>query len=109
MAESAKLLSLLGLCRRAGRLSCGHDAALGSIRSGGACLCFLSSDASARLKSETERELEMAKADIPLFVLSSTMDEIGYATGLRSAVLTVNDSGFAQSMMSNLVRQEEIE
>lgn len=33
MADDPKLLSLLGMCRRAGKLSCGHDGAIGSVRS----------------------------------------------------------------------------
>lgn len=98
MADAPKLLSLLGLCRRAGKLACGHDAAVASVRNRNARLCLLSSDASERLQSEMAREAERSGAKIPTFTLSSTMDEIGHATGLKSAVLTVNDAGFAQSM-----------
>ncbi len=98
MADSPKLLSLLGICRRAGKLACGHDAAVASLRSRSACLCLLSSDASERLRGEMAREAERSGAPVPTVTLSSTMDEIGHATGLKSAVLTVNDTGFAQSM-----------
>ncbi len=98
MKDNPKLLSLLGMCRKARKLSCGHDAAVESVRRKEACLCFLSSDASERLKSEMQREIAMNSACIDLIELNSDMTEIGKAVGLKSAVLTVNDSGFAQSM-----------
>ncbi len=102
MTDNPKLLSLLGMCRRAGRLSCGHDAAIGSVRSKSAKLCLLSSDASQRLRNETEREAVFEGRNIPVRYLHSTMDEIGRATGLKSAVVTVNDEGFAKSMLGLL-------
>lgn len=102
MTNNPKLLSLLGMCRRAGRLSCGHDAAIGSVRSKSAKLCLLSSDASQRLRNEIEREADFEGRSIPVRHLLSTMDEIGKATGLKSAVVTVNDEGFAKSMLGLL-------
>ena len=50
--NNEKILSLLGLARRAGRVSLGHDAAIGSVVKNKAKLCVLSSDASERLKNE---------------------------------------------------------
>ena len=102
MTDNPKLLSLLGMCRRAGRLSCGHDAAIGSVRSKSAKLCLLSSDASQRLRIEIERDADFEGRSIPVRHLLSTMDEIGKATGLKSAVVTVNDEGFAKSMLGLL-------
>lgn len=102
MTDNPKLLSLLGMCRRAGRLSCGHDAAIGSVRSKSAKLCLLSSDASQRLRNEIEREADFEGRAIPVRHLLSTMDEIGKTTGLKSAVVTVNDEGFAKSMLGLL-------
>ncbi len=102
MTDNPKLLSLLGMCRRAGKLSCGHDAAVGSLRSKSAKLCLLSSDSSERLRKETEREATFDGRDVPVRIMMSTMDEIGHATGLKSAVVTVNDEGFAKSMLGLL-------
>ena len=97
MADSRELLSLLGMCRKANRLGCGHDAAVEAIRQGRASMCLLSSDSSQRLRDEIGREIAMNGRDIDLCVLESTMDEIKHATGLRSAVLSINDEGFAKS------------
>lgn len=108
MTDNPKLLSLLGMCRRASRLSCGHDAAVGSLRSKSAKLCLLSSDASERLRKEIEREATFEGREIPVRELLSDMNEIGRATGLKSAVVTVNDEGFAKSMLGLLNTQGEV-
>ena len=102
MNDNPKLLSLLGMCRRAGRLSCGHDAAIGSVRSKSAKLCLLSSDSSQRLRKEIEREASFEGRDIPVKLMLSTMEEIGKTTGLKSAVVSVNDEGFAKTMLGLL-------
>lgn len=108
MTDNPKLLSLLGMCRRASRLSCGHDAAVGSLRSKSARLCLLSSDASERLRKEIEREANFEGREIPVRELLSDMNEIGRATGLKSAVVTVNDEGFAKSMLGLLNTEGEV-
>lgn len=109
MADNPKLLSLLGIARPASRLGCGHDAAVDAIRSGRSALCFLSSDSSQRLRDEIAREIHLAGKDIPVSVLDSTMEEIGHATGLKSAVITVNDEGFAKAMLKLSDTEEVIE
>lgn len=109
MNDNPKLLSLLGMCRRAGKLSCGHDAAVGSVRSKSAKLCLLSSDASQRLIKEIEREAGFEGREIPVKVLYSGMEEIGRATGFKSAVVTVNDEGFAKTMLGLLTTTEVTE
>lgn len=108
MNDNPKLLSLLGMCRRAGKLSCGHDAAVGSVRSKSAKLCLLSSDASQRLIKEIEREASFEGREIPVRALYSGMEEIGRVTGLKSAVVTVNDEGFAKTMLGLLNTTEEV-
>ncbi|MCR5149641.1 MAG: ribosomal L7Ae/L30e/S12e/Gadd45 family protein [Clostridiales bacterium] len=107
MGLNPKLFSLLGMCRKAGRLSCGHDAALGSIKSKKAKLCILTLDSSERLRREMEREITF-HAFVPIHIINATIDEIGRATGLRSAVLTVNDEGFAKAMSVLLDKEEEV-
>ena len=103
-----KLLPLLGMCRRANKLCCGHDSAVGAIRNKIAKLCLLSSDSSERLKNEIKREKDFSGGDMPVAVLESDMYEIGKATGLKSAVLTVNDEGFANAILELLKTEEEV-
>jgi len=104
---SDKALSLLGMCRKSGNLSCGHDASVGSIKSGKAKLCILSSDSSERLRKETAREIGFTGKDIKLIISPYTMNEIGQATGLKSALITVNDEGFSSALIKLLTKQEE--
>lgn len=106
--DNPKFLSLLGMCRRAGKLSCGHDGAIGSVRSKSAKLCLLSSDSSERLRKEIEREANFDGRNIPVVILLSTMDDIRKATGLKSAVLSVNDEGFAKTMLGLLNTTGEV-
>ncbi len=108
MTDNPKFLSLLGMCRRAGKLSCGHDGAIGSVRGKSAKLCLLSSDSSERLRKEIEREANFEDRNIPVIVLFSTMEDIRRATGLKSAVLSVNDEGFAKTMLGLLNTTGEV-
>ena len=108
MTDNPKFLSLLGLCRRAGKLSCGHDGAIGSVRGKSAKLCLLSSDSSERLRKEIEREANFEDRNIPVIILFSTMEDIRRATGLKSAVLSVNDEGFAKTVLGLLNTTGEV-
>ena len=100
--QNKKYLSLLGLARRAGRLSMGHDTALEALRKGKAKLVIFSSDISQRLINEFERE----SSEIPAVKISETIDEIHFAVGYRAGVLTVDDENFAVRI-KELIEQEE--
>ena len=93
-----KLLSLMGLCRRAGKLGVGHDAVMDAARKGVARLVILTSDASSR----HERELQAASFTGRLVKAGFTMEEAGLAVGKRSCVFSVNDDGFAKAIEKTL-------
>lgn len=102
-----KIKGLLGLCRAAGKVSLGHDACESSMKSGGASLCLVSSDASERLKTEMQRTSEME--NIPLAFLPLTMEETAMCMGTKkTAVLSVNDSGFAERLQELIGRETDI-
>lgn len=105
-----KFLNLLGLCKRAGKLSSGHDASFDSISKNKAKLCLLSFDASPRLKKEFEETVVYDNRNIPLIHLTYTMQEIQMATGSRAAVMSINDKGFAKKLieLNNLQHGEDI-
>lgn len=102
--QTDKLTGLLGLARRAGKLSLGHDAVLDSMKAGSAELCLLSSDASGRLYKELVRASEnLTQAHVPIYVTDYTMDGFGRALGAKkTAVLSVNDRGFAKRITEEL-------
>lgn len=98
MNDSA--LSLLGLCRKAGKMSMGHDACKLSLKSGSAELCVICSDASTRLREEISFLAE--NASVPVASVTYTMLDIRQATGFKASVFTIDDAGFAKSLIKKL-------
>ncbi len=91
-----KLNGLLGLARRAGKVSLGHDASLTQIKNGKAYLCLVAADASERLFTEFARAEKAFGGKMPLLKSEYTMMEFGQVLGTKkTAVLTVDDQGFA--------------
>lgn len=102
--QTDKLLGLLGLARRAGKVSLGHDAVLDAMKAGTAELCLLSADASERLYKELVRASEnLTHAHVPIYKTDYTMDGFGMCLGAKkTAVLSVNDRGFAKRITEEL-------
>lgn len=97
----ADVLQYLGLARRAGKLSVGHDAALLSVRKGTASLVLLTEDASPRHK----RELEAAGFGEKTRVIPYNMNDTGVATGKKSCIYAVDDEGFAKAVLNTLSKE----
>lgn len=93
-----RLLSLLGIARRAGKLSLGSDAAQEASLRGGCPLILFASDLSPRT-ARAVREAA-ARGNTETAVLRANMDEIGCAIGKRTGVLAVNDMGFAKKLLA---------
>ena len=98
MNDSA--LSLLGLCRKAGKMSMGHDACKIALKTGSAELCVICSDASERLDGEITFLAEQAQ--VTLYSVDYTMFDIQQATGFKASVFTIDDAGFAKSFIKKL-------
>ncbi len=93
-----KLLSLMGLCRRAGKLDVGHDAVFDAVRKNRARLVILTTDASPRHK----RELEAASFDGRIIQAGFTMEQAGLSLGKQSCLFAVEDEGFANAIEKTL-------
>ena len=100
-----KTLSLLGMARRAGRLSCGHDAAVEAIVKNRACLCLCSADAADRLERELRHACTFEQKHIPFARLGIPMVALSKAIGTKAAVVTVNDKGFAARLQTLLAEE----
>lgn len=100
-----KSLSMLGMARRAGKLSMGHDMVKQSVVKNKAQLVILCSDASPRLKGEFEHLLENY-GNTRLICTDMTMDEVHYAIGYKAVVMAVEDVNFSNRIIE-LLRQEE--
>ncbi|MBR5272680.1 MAG: ribosomal L7Ae/L30e/S12e/Gadd45 family protein [Clostridia bacterium] len=93
-----RYLQMLGIAKRAGLLSQGHDVCVDAVKKGKACMCLFASDASERLVQEFERLLRSMSRTIPIKRLNYSMSEIGYALSYKTAVITINDEGIANKL-----------
>ena len=92
-----RLLSLLGLARRAGKLSMGFDASAEAMRRGEAALLLLSDDLSERTNKSIRSVAE--QYNISVVCCGCGMDAMGHAAGRKkTGIITVCDNGFAEKM-----------
>ena len=97
---NSKFFDLLGLCRRAGRLSWGRETAKESVRSKKAKLIIVTSDASERIKREFQNLSNTEKIEI--IFLEETMSSLEKSISAAAGVVTVNDEGFAKLLKKNI-------
>lgn len=81
-------------------MSMGHDACKLALNAGTAELCVICSDASARLSEEIIGLAE--KAQTKIYTVDYTMFDIQQSTGFKAGVFTVDDAGFAKSLIKKL-------
>ncbi len=91
-----RFVSLLGLCKKAGRLVMGFDPVKEALLRGQAYLVLLSADLSP--KSAKEAEFLCRQDNIPVVTTDLTMDQIWYCLGKRSGVLAITDKGFSEKL-----------
>lgn len=101
MENRDRLLGLLGLCRKAGKLVLGFDASVEEAKKGTAALLLTAADASEKTKKETV----FFSAGGPVETLPHTMAEMEPIFKRRVAVMAVLDSGFAKRMRELIVEQ----
>ena len=99
-----KLLGLLGLCRRAGKLTLGFDATKDAVLAKSATLVLVTEDSSERTSRECER---LSKENGCAFQkLPFSMEAVHVFIGKRSAVLGVCDAGFSGALQKALRNSE---
>ena len=94
-----KVLSTLGLARRAGRINYGFDMVTAGLEK--TYLLLLAEDCSLR----TRRNIEAAAAEwrIPLHTLPFTKDQLGAGIGTKPVgIIGVADRGFARSLAQSI-------
>lgn len=101
-----KTLSMLGLARKAGKLSMGHDMARHSVMNKKAKMIIFCSDVSPRLIEEFKKTLELHSIDLPVFETELTITEIHFFVGCRAGVVTVDDENFSRKIISLLTQEE---
>ena len=101
------LKGILGLCRRAGKMSLGHDAAVTSIKQRKAFLAITCSDASDRLKKEIAEECGFDSRKTKFLVADFTMQDLGLVIGKKTGVFTIDEENFAKRLYTILTGGHE--
>jgi len=100
--ENNKLFSMLGLARRAGRLSMGHDMAMKALLSGKAKILLFAADISPRLMKEFEHLINKKNINITVLNPNITINEIYCSCGYKAGVITIDDENFVKKIISLL-------
>ncbi|HEX3025704.1 MAG TPA: ribosomal L7Ae/L30e/S12e/Gadd45 family protein [Clostridia bacterium] len=92
-----KLFGMLGIARRAGKITFGFDAVVRSVTEGTAFLVLMSQDVAERTERQTIRACD--ENSVKAMKTKKSMLDIGYAIGRGStAVLSVTDSSIAAKL-----------
>jgi len=103
-----RILGLLGLMKRAGKLTAGFDAAKDRIKGKTAVLIALAGDTSE--KTEKSIRFTAEEYGVKLVRIPPLMEDIGRAIGRKKAgVLAVTDSGFAEKLLTLSGKEDEEE
>lgn len=90
------IINLLTLCRKAGKMQFGFDAAKDSALSGQAGCVLITEDVSSKTLKETE--YFCSKSGVPMFKTTLLMDDVERFLGKRAGVLAVCGDGFAERL-----------
>ena len=91
-----RLLSFLGLCRRAKKLVIGAETTVESVESGKSQLVLYASDFS---RGSLKKVLHAAeRCGVEAMMLPRNKEELSIALGRLSGVLSVEDRGFADKL-----------
>ncbi|MBE6838626.1 MAG: 50S ribosomal protein L7 [Ruminococcus sp.] len=96
-----KIINLLTICRRAGRMELGFDPVKDKILCGEAKCILCTGDISEKTLKEVHFCAD--RRDVPVYQLENmSMTDIADSLGRRAAVIAVCDKGFASKIESML-------
>lgn len=95
-----KVLGMIGLCRRAGRISAGGDRCSESVKKRAARLVIMAADAS----ENTKKNIRNSCAYYNIFHIEyADKEQLGKSIGMREcSALSVNDENFAEAILDRL-------
>ena len=104
MTQNSKVLSMLGLAAKAGKVASGKCSTEKEVKSGNACLVIVAEDASDNTKKKFQNMCDFYKVPIYFF---EDKDTLGHAMGKEfRASLAVTDAGFAKGIRKHLDMEE---
>lgn len=99
-----RILSLLGLCRRAGKLVIGADPCIESMVKGKARLIIYAEDFSHNSLKPVLAQAQ--RANVRVLEINRNKDELSFSIGRLCGVLSIEDRGFADKL-ATLVEDEQ--
>lgn len=99
-----KLISFLGICNRAGKMTFGYDRTEKAVLSSSTELIITASDFSN--KSEGKLIRMCNEKNIPLIKVNYTTDELYYLLSYRAGVIGITDKGFADRIKQLLQNEK---
>ena len=95
-----KVISLLGLAERAGKIASGEFAAEKAVKTGKARLIIVAEDASDNTKKKFQNMCDFY--EVPIYFYKDK-DTLGHAMGKEfRAMVAVTDAGFAKGIVKHL-------
>lgn len=91
-----RLLSLLGICRRAGKMAIGFDPAVDSIETDKTKLVLAASDISDNTAKKLKAVADAHKVDF--IFIKRTKDELSFSLGKTCALVAITDHGFEKKI-----------
>jgi len=98
--KNDKTLSLLGICRRAGKLVTGFDAAVISVTEKKSFAVLAASDISEKTFKNLKYEVD--KEGVTAVKIPFSMEEVGRACGIKAGIVSVCDEGFAKAVLKTV-------
>ena len=103
--KNNRVVSLLSLCRKAGKLVTGFDAVVESMQDAKAQMVVLAGDLSDKTRSELHFSAGKCGYSGEILQIHHTMDELSMVLSKRTGVLAITDAGLAQAIRSELSKQ----
>lgn len=92
-------LSLLGLCKKAGKLLIGFDVVMESVKQKKAYIVILTKDISPKTLKEVS--FICNKFEMKFVQIDATLDETWFALGKKAGVFSVTDKGLAEKFLKS--------
>lgn len=92
-----KLLSFIGLCRRAGKMTIGNDPVAEDIKKGISELVLIADDISHNTEKDITKKAEDGK--VRIIKIPYSKEQVSVSLGRLTAVISVNDEGFAKKII----------
>ena len=96
--NSQKVINLLTICRKAGKMVTGFDVSLNALKDGCSKCILIASNTSPKTIKELKFQIEKNKiSNVKILNMSMTIEEVDCYIGVYAGIIAICDSGFAKS------------